>query len=60
MLHFADTNHHGTRCAGEIAGAANGVCGRGVAYDAKISGQLLPLMYDATVEPSLTPRLKYS
>lgn len=31
-------DHHGTRCAGEIAAARNDVCGVGVAYDAKISG----------------------
>ena len=29
---------HGTKCAGIIAGAENGVCGKGVAYDAQISG----------------------
>lgn len=29
---------HGTRCAGEIAAVKNGVCGVGVAYDAKIGG----------------------
>ena len=29
---------HGTRCAGEIAAVRNGVCGVGVAYDAKIGG----------------------
>ncbi|KAK2708097.1 neuroendocrine convertase 2-like [Artemia franciscana] len=32
-------NSHGTRCAGEIAGARdNGVCGVGVAYDSKVAG----------------------
>lgn len=31
-------DHHGTRCAGEIAAVRNGVCGVGVAYDAKIGG----------------------
>ncbi|MBE3041020.1 S8 family serine peptidase, partial [Candidatus Bathyarchaeota archaeon] len=31
-------DHHGTRCAGEIAAVRNNVCGVGVAYDAKISG----------------------
>ena len=32
-------NHHGTRCAGEIAAIAdNHVCGVGVAYGAKVSG----------------------
>lgn len=31
---------HGTRCAGEVAAAANnGVCGVGVAYNAKIGGK---------------------
>lgn len=36
---------HGTRCAGEVAAAANnGVCGVGVAYNAKIGGEWsLPL-----------------
>ncbi|KAL8706731.1 MAG: hypothetical protein Q9201_000256 [Fulgogasparrea decipioides] len=29
---------HGTRCAGEIAAVRNGVCGVGVAYNAKIGG----------------------
>jgi len=33
------TNHHGTRCAGEIAAVANNhVCGVGVAYGARVSG----------------------
>ncbi|CAH1263814.1 PCSK7 [Branchiostoma lanceolatum] len=31
-------NHHGTRCAGEIAAVANSVCAVGVAFHAKISG----------------------
>ncbi|XP_043993790.1 furin (paired basic amino acid cleaving enzyme) a isoform X2 [Gambusia affinis] len=32
-------NRHGTRCAGEVAAVANnGVCGIGVAYNAKIGG----------------------
>ncbi|XP_051979189.1 furin-like isoform X2 [Xyrauchen texanus] len=32
-------NRHGTRCAGEVAAAANnGVCGVGVAYNGKIGG----------------------
>lgn len=31
-------DHHGTRCAGEIAAVRNGVCGVGVAYNAKIGG----------------------
>ena len=29
---------HGTRCAGEIAAVKNGVCGVGVAYNARIGG----------------------
>lgn len=33
-------SRHGTRCAGEVAAAANnGVCGVGVAYNAKIGGE---------------------
>ncbi|RUS80156.1 hypothetical protein EGW08_012079, partial [Elysia chlorotica] len=33
------SNHHGTRCAGEIAAVANNnVCGVGVAYGAKVAG----------------------
>ena len=35
------TNHHGTRCAGEIAAVPNNVCGVGVAYGAKVSGEFL-------------------
>jgi len=32
-------NSHGTRCAGEVAGARdNGVCGTGVAYDSMVAG----------------------
>lgn len=31
-------DHHGTRCAGEIAAVRNGVCGVGAAYDSKIGG----------------------
>ncbi|KAM4630950.1 furin (paired basic amino acid cleaving enzyme) a isoform 1-T3 [Polymixia lowei] len=32
-------NRHGTRCAGEVAAVANnGICGAGVAYNAKIGG----------------------
>ncbi|KAK5732461.1 pheromone processing endoprotease [Elasticomyces elasticus] len=31
-------DHHGTRCAGEIAAVRNDVCGVGVAYDGKVSG----------------------
>ena len=33
-----DEDHHGTRCAGEIAAVKNHVCGVGVAYDSKVSG----------------------
>ena len=31
-------DHHGTRCAGEIAAVKNGVCGIGAAYNARIGG----------------------
>ncbi|KAK3983942.1 putative KEX1 protease precursor [Cladorrhinum sp. PSN332] len=42
-------DRHGTRCAGEVAAGKNKVCGVGVAYDAKISGQriLSKLISDA-------------
>ncbi|NXL51409.1 PCSK4 convertase, partial [Podilymbus podiceps] len=34
-----DENRHGTRCAGEVAAAANNrVCGAGVAYNARVGG----------------------
>ena len=31
-------DHHGTRCAGEVAAVKNNVCGVGVAYNAKVAG----------------------
>ncbi|KAF1969052.1 KEX1 protease precursor [Bimuria novae-zelandiae CBS 107.79] len=31
-------DHHGTRCAGEVAAGRNDACGVGLAYDSKISG----------------------
>ena len=31
-------DHHGTRCAGEVAAARNDVCGVGVAYESKVAG----------------------
>ncbi|KAG9550684.1 hypothetical protein KCU86_g20716, partial [Aureobasidium melanogenum] len=31
-------DHHGTRCAGEVAAVRNDVCGVGVAYDSKVAG----------------------
>ncbi|KAI7591948.1 hypothetical protein KC343_g18035, partial [Hortaea werneckii] len=31
-------DHHGTRCAGEVAAVRNDVCGVGIAYDGKVSG----------------------
>ncbi|TKA28156.1 hypothetical protein B0A50_04127 [Salinomyces thailandicus] len=31
-------DHHGTRCAGEVAAVKNDVCGVGIAYDGKVSG----------------------
>ncbi|NWS81640.1 PCSK4 convertase, partial [Toxostoma redivivum] len=34
-----ESNWHGTRCAGEVAAVANnGICGAGIAYNAKIGG----------------------
>ena len=37
---------HGTRCAGEVAAAANNsVCGVGVAYDASIGGTVYHSVY---------------
>ncbi|NXX76699.1 PCSK4 convertase, partial [Urocolius indicus] len=34
-----DENRHGTRCAGEVAAAANNrICGTGVAYNARVGG----------------------
>jgi len=40
------TNNHGTRCAGEIAMAANNKkCGVGVAYNAKVGGLCLFVRY---------------
>ncbi|XP_053326308.1 proprotein convertase subtilisin/kexin type 4-like [Spea bombifrons] len=35
----SNENHHGTRCAGEVAAIANnGICGTGIAYNAAIGG----------------------
>ncbi|KAG8803836.1 pheromone processing endoprotease [Serendipita sp. 398] len=31
-------DHHGTRCAGEIAAVKNDVCGIGLAYESKVAG----------------------
>lgn len=37
---------HGTRCAGEVAAVANnGICGVGVAYNARIGGGCHPVMH---------------
>ncbi|KAG6854699.1 hypothetical protein C0991_002410 [Blastosporella zonata] len=33
-----DNDHHGTRCAGQIAAAKNDACGVGIAHEAKIAG----------------------
>ena len=39
---------HGTRCAGEVAGARdNGVCGVGVAYDSMVAGKKNIFICDA-------------
>lgn len=36
---------HGTRCAGEVAAVANnGICGVGVAYNARIGGGCCPAL----------------
>lgn len=36
-------DHHGTRCAGQIAAVKNDACGVGIAYDSKIAGlRILP------------------
>lgn len=31
-------DHHGTRCAGQIAAVKNDVCGVGIAYNSKVAG----------------------
>jgi kexin len=31
-------DHHGTRCAGQIAALKNNVCGVGIAYNSKVAG----------------------
>ncbi|KAF8636620.1 hypothetical protein AX17_003430 [Amanita inopinata Kibby_2008] len=31
-------DHHGTRCAGQVAASKNDVCGVGIAYDSKVAG----------------------
>jgi kexin len=31
-------DHHGTRCAGQIAAVKNDVCGIGIAYESKVAG----------------------
>ncbi|KAF8891200.1 peptidase S8/S53 domain-containing protein [Infundibulicybe gibba] len=31
-------DHHGTRCAGQVAAGKNGACGVGIAYDSKVAG----------------------
>lgn len=37
---YTNENRHGTRCAGEVAAAANNSkCGIGVAYNANIGGR---------------------
>jgi hypothetical protein len=38
-------NHHGTRCAGEIAAVANSNCAVGVAYHSKVSGEINRIGY---------------
>ncbi|KAJ7137686.1 peptidase S8/S53 domain-containing protein [Mycena epipterygia] len=31
-------DHHGTRCAGQVAAGKNNACGLGIAYDSKVAG----------------------
>ncbi|KAF8913556.1 peptidase S8/S53 domain-containing protein [Mucidula mucida] len=31
-------DHHGTRCAGQVAAGKNNACGMGIAYEAKVAG----------------------
>ena len=31
-------DHHGTRCAGQVAAVKNDACGVGIAYDSKVAG----------------------
>jgi len=38
---YSGRNAHGTKCAGEIIGAPNGVCGVGVAFGARLSGKII-------------------
>ena len=39
------TTRHGTRCAGIVAAVANNsICSIGIAYNAKVGGQLTPYL----------------
>jgi proprotein convertase subtilisin/kexin type 2 len=53
-------NSHGTRCAGEVVGVANnGICGVGIAYNAKIAGIRMldqPFMTDTIEAMSMSHR----
>ena len=42
---IAVNNHHGTRCAGEIAAVKNSYCAVGVAYEARIAGIVFVFIY---------------
>lgn len=43
-LYFASS--HGTRCAGEVAAKRdNGYCGVGVAYESKVAGKLIIIIF---------------
>jgi proprotein convertase subtilisin/kexin type 2 len=53
-------NSHGTRCAGEVVGVANnGICGVGIAYNARIAGIRMldqPFMTDTIEALSMSHR----
>ncbi|KAJ9054187.1 pheromone processing endoprotease, variant 2 [Entomophthora muscae] len=38
-----NTNTHGTNCAGIVAAKKDGICGNGVAFDARLAGIKLPM-----------------
>lgn len=51
-------DQHGTRCAGEIAAAANDACGVGVAYEAQIAG--LRILSGAITDADEAAALNYN
>ena len=52
-------DRHGTRCAGEIAAVKNGVCGVGVAWDAKIGGLRILSAVIADEDEAVAMNYKY-